>query len=114
MPLVEIYAAAKYVPKIKIEELHDFASGKDMFNTPMGVMQIMIMSADRMYPVEACYVSIRCKGKPDRTKERLSSVMKKLGAKIQEMTGIENGKIRLESYAPDLQLAEVFPKKSNL
>ena len=78
MPLVEIYVPARYVAKINIEELHDYASAKDMFNTPMGVMQIMVTTAARMYPVEQCYVSIRCKGKPDRTKEKLTEVEEKL------------------------------------
>eukprot|EP00397_Hematodinium_sp_SG-2012_P064406 GEMP01091029.1.p1 GENE.GEMP01091029.1~~GEMP01091029.1.p1 ORF type:complete len:111 (+),score=21.65 GEMP01091029.1:142-474(+) len=102
MPLVEIYAKKSMLENFPIQEFHTFMKDKDMFDVPQDVIQIMLIPVENLYAKEF-YISIRCKGKADRTPARINVILEKMENWLAERNIGRNGKIRLERYEPSLQ-----------
>jgi len=109
MPLIEIYAKSQVLAKLPVKEFHEFLRDKDMFNVPLDVMQIMLIPVQELYPKDF-YISIRCKGKADRTPEKIAAILEKMDEWLRNRDIGKNGKIRLERYEPSLQAERKLSK----
>lgn len=112
MPLVNVFAATP-ISDAELRKLHDHLLR--LFGVEKGILQINVVATTKSYPVDTsrgCFVSIRCKGKADRTPEKMLDNIKKLGAYLvrEKMFGAERGggKVRLETFEPKLQVAAGF------
>ncbi|CAD7925334.1 unnamed protein product [Amoebophrya sp. A25] len=108
MPLVTLYvnqAVLEICGKPQLAAFHDFLAQKDMFATTPGILQVNLVQTANMHPnPNGVFVSIRCKGTKERTKEKLSSILQRAGEHLVKALG-RDCKLRLECFEPDLQLA---------
>eukprot|EP00397_Hematodinium_sp_SG-2012_P054435 GEMP01065637.1.p3 GENE.GEMP01065637.1~~GEMP01065637.1.p3 ORF type:complete len:108 (+),score=20.13 GEMP01065637.1:553-876(+) len=77
-------------------------AARHKFDVPQDVIQIMLIPVENLYAKEF-YISIRCKGKADRTPARINVILEKMENWLAERNIGRNGKIRLERYEPSLQ-----------
>ena len=105
MPLINIYyrqqcaGAARLMAALP--KFHDFLISKPVFDVPRGALQLNLIECSHMYPSPAFYMSVRCKAKPERTKEMLDGVIADVSQELADNYGIQ-GSIRLEKFQPEL------------
>mmetsp|Transcript_7388 Transcript_7388/g.17787 ORF Transcript_7388/g.17787 Transcript_7388/m.17787 type:complete len:129 (-) Transcript_7388:192-578(-) len=112
MPLVNVYLGPR-APRFSstaLRQFHDFLAGPSMFGVPFGILQLNVVRAEEMYPDSNVFLSIRCKGTPERTPEKMKQIQTDAGKWLldRQDLGYTGGKTRSEVFNPQLQLAVSF------